>query len=47
LIKKNQSNKKGDKEIKIDNLIQSLNDDELIKLQAKNEKLKLKLMKMI
>ena len=39
--------KKSDKEIKIDNLIQSLNDDEIIKLQAKNEKLKSKLMKMI
>ncbi len=48
LIKKQSNpNKKNDKEIKIDNLIQSLNDDELIKLQAKNEKLKSKLMKMI
>ena len=39
--------KKSDKENKIDKLIQSLNEDELIKLQAKNEKLKSKLMKMI
>ncbi len=45
--KQSNPNKKSDKEIKIDHLIQSLNDDELIKLQAKNEKLKSKLMKMI
>ena len=41
------SNHQIEKEKKIDNLIKSLTEDELIKINAKNEKLKNKLMKMI
>ncbi len=41
------SNHQIEKEKKIDNLIKSLTEDELIKINAKNEKLKSKLMKMI
>ena len=41
------SNHQIEKEKKIDNLIKSLTEDELIKINAKNEKLKSRLMKMI
>jgi hypothetical protein len=41
------SNHQIEKEKKIDNLIKSLTEDELIKINAKNEKLKNRLMKMI